>query len=304
MQMTVMPTPAKCAPLLTLPFLSVVSKILVTVASSSAQWAWKLAWKPAVRTLACSGRSMTMIWQMSLDTERQGGSVQMTNPFWTSSVDAPAILIRTFSPGRAEARGVSSFQTPSTLYFCRVGIMMILAPGRMVPLSTLPMATVPLSVYLSSTGMRTGASGSLPFISSESRRLMSVGLLVLLSPFFQALLHHGHTLGSTSSLTLAPLSPEMGMNLTSFLILKPQPLRNGLSLFTHSSKRCFCHFTVGSSILLMTTTRCDTPSVFARRACSLVWPPLSNPLSNSPFLAEMTSTPTSAWLAPMIMLGT
>mmetsp|Transcript_24593 Transcript_24593/g.44162 ORF Transcript_24593/g.44162 Transcript_24593/m.44162 type:complete len:295 (+) Transcript_24593:463-1347(+) len=294
MQITVMPTFAKCAPLCTFPLRSVVSNILVTVASSSAQWAWKFALKPAVRILAWSGKSITMIWTMSLSTERQGGSVQMTNPFWTSSILAPLTLTRIFSPGRAEANGVSSFHTPSILYFWRVGIMVIFMPGRMVPLSILPMAMVPLSVYRSRTGMRTGAKGSRPFISRVSNKLINVGLVVLLSPFFQQLAHQSHSLGSTSSLTLAPLRPEMGMNLTSFLILKPHPLRNGRSLVTHSSNRTLLHFTVGSSILLITTTKCDTPKVLASRACSLVCPPLSNPDSNSPFLALMTSTPTSA----------
>ena len=33
-------------------------------------------------------------------------------------------------------------------------------------------------------------------------------------------------------------------------------------------------------------------------------PPLSKPASNSPFRAEITRTPTSAWHAPAIMLGT
>jgi hypothetical protein len=46
--------------------------------------------------------------------------------------------------------------------------------------------------------------------------------------------------------------------------------------------------TVGSSILLTTTTNLATPSVLARRTCSLVWPPFSYPVSNSPFLADMT----------------
>mmetsp|Transcript_1361 Transcript_1361/g.3426 ORF Transcript_1361/g.3426 Transcript_1361/m.3426 type:complete len:242 (-) Transcript_1361:932-1657(-) len=241
---------------------------------------------------------------MSLSTLLQGGSVQMTNPFCTSSIPAPLILTSTFSPGRALARGSSSFHTPSTLYVCRVGIMVILLPGRIVPDSTLPMAIVPLSVYRSNTGMRTGASACRPFICSESRSSMSVGLSVLFSLAFQLWAHQSHTFGSTSSLTLAPWSPEMGMNLTSFLILKPHPLRNGLSLPTHSSKRSFFHWTVGSSILLMTTMRKDTPSVLANRACSRVCPPLSKPLSNSPFLALMTNTPTSACDAPMIMLGT
>lgn len=46
--------------------------------------------------------------------------------------------------------------------------------------------------------------------------------------------------------------------------------------------------TVGSSILLIRTMRCLTPAVLASMACSLVCPPFSKPVSNSPFLAEMT----------------
>ena len=81
-------------------------------------------------------------------------------------------------------------------------------------------------------------------------------------------------------------------------------MRKGVSFSTHSSKRACENSTVGSSILLMATTRMRTPSVFASIACSRVCPPRSKPVSNSPLRAEMTSTPTSAWHAPAIMLGT
>jgi len=46
--------------------------------------------------------------------------------------------------------------------------------------------------------------------------------------------------------------------------------------------------TVGSSILLTSTIKCFTPAVLANMACSRVWPPFSKPVSNSPFLAEIT----------------
>lgn len=46
--------------------------------------------------------------------------------------------------------------------------------------------------------------------------------------------------------------------------------------------------TVGSSILLTKATKCFTPAVFANIACSRVCPPRSNPVSNSPFRADMT----------------
>ena len=55
----------------------------------------------------------------------------------------------------------------------------------------------------------------------------------------------------------------------------------------------FCYlfssqFTVGSSILLIRTTKCLTPAVLANMACSLVCPPFSKPVSNSPLRAEIT----------------
>lgn len=46
--------------------------------------------------------------------------------------------------------------------------------------------------------------------------------------------------------------------------------------------------TVGSSILFTRTIRCLTPAVLASMACSRVWPPFSNPVSNSPLRAEIT----------------
>lgn len=51
---------------------------------------------------------------------------------------------------------------------------------------------------------------------------------------------------------------------------------------------------MGSSILLIRTIRCLTPAVFTNIACSLVWPPRSNPVSNSPLRAEMTCQKYSA----------
>mmetsp|Transcript_19037 Transcript_19037/g.45986 ORF Transcript_19037/g.45986 Transcript_19037/m.45986 type:complete len:229 (-) Transcript_19037:983-1669(-) len=228
----------------------------------------------------------------------------MTNPFCTSSVPAPDSLTRTFSPGRAPATGSSLAQTESTLYLLRVGIKVTFIPGRIIPLSTLPIAMVPRSTYLSRMGIRSGAFGSRPWISRESRRPSNVGTDVLLAPVVQHSFHHGQMDGSTSSLTLDPARPEIGMNLTSRLMVNPHPFKNGRSFVTHSSYRVFDQLTVGSSILLTTTTRKLTPSVLASMACSRVWPPRSKPVSNSPFRAEMTRTPTSAWLAPMIMFGT
>eukprot|EP01139_Manchomonas_bermudensis_P011272 Amastigsp_a342495_104.p4 type:complete len:107 gc:universal Amastigsp_a342495_104:711-1031(+) len=100
------------------------------------------------------------------------------------------------------------------------------------------------------------------------------------------------------SLTLKPWSPETGTNTTSDLA-NPTDLRNGPTLPTISSNRSFDHST--SSPLLMATIICLTPAVLARMACSRVCPPLSNPVSNSPVRAEITSTATSACDAPPIM---
>jgi hypothetical protein len=50
---------------------------------------------------------------------------------------------------------------------------------------------------------------------------------------------------------------------------------------SQSSNRSLLHCSVGSSILLTATTRNDTLSVLANMACSLVWPPQSNLVSNS-----------------------
>lgn len=62
-------------------------------------------------------------------------------------------------------------------------------------------------------------------------------------------------------------------------------------------------FTVGSSILLMRTMRCLTPAVLASIACSLVWPPFSKPVSNSPFLPEMTFRKRECHFVQAINLG-
>mmetsp|Transcript_8833 Transcript_8833/g.16030 ORF Transcript_8833/g.16030 Transcript_8833/m.16030 type:complete len:203 (-) Transcript_8833:1039-1647(-) len=202
--------------------------------------------------------------------------------------------MRTFSPGRAQATGFSFAHTPSILNCWRVGMMMTFWPCLTVPLSTLPMAMVPLSVYLSSKGMRTAAEASRPLITRLSKSCSRVGLSVLFSLAAQLFFHHGQAAGSTSSLTFAPESPEMGMNLTSFLIMYPQDFKKGRSFVTHSSNLSFDQLTVGSSILLITTTMCDIPKVLQSIACSRLCPPFSNPASNSPFLAEITKTPTSA----------
>jgi len=59
-----------------------------------------------------------------------------------------------------------------------------------------------------------------------------------------------------------------------------------------------------SSILLIKTTRCLIPILFANRACSLVYPFFSKPDSNSPIFALITSAPISAYEVPAIIFGT
>mmetsp|Transcript_4342 Transcript_4342/g.5650 ORF Transcript_4342/g.5650 Transcript_4342/m.5650 type:complete len:310 (-) Transcript_4342:294-1223(-) len=294
MQTTFIPTFANAGFLFTTPFLFVVSKSLTMVASSSHVCPWNMAVKPAVKILQLSGMSIKPISQMILLTARQGGSLQITNPLSTSSTEQSFSFTRTFSPGLANLTSSSSHHNLSTLYLFLVGMRVILFPTLIVPLSTFPMTIVPLSLYLSNTGILKGPAGSRPSIFRESSSPTKVGTLVLLSEAATHVLHHGHTLEVTSSMTFAPVRPEMGMNLTSFLILNPHPFKKGRNFVTHSSNLFFSHFTVGSSILLMTTTRYETPKVLASIACSRVCPPRSNPVSNSPFLAEMTKTAISA----------
>lgn len=50
-------------------------------------------------------------------------------------------------------------------------------------------------------------------------------------------------------------------------------------------------------------TKSYLPKDRTSKACSLVCPPLSKPVSNSPLVASTTSKATSAWVAPVIMLG-
>ena len=228
----------------------------------------------------------------------------MTKPFRMSSVRAPFNLIKTFSPGRAAETGSSFAHTSSTLYVLFVGMTMTFIPGRIIPDSTLPIAIVPRSVYRSNTGMRSGRVGSRPSISKVSSKLNRVGDDVLFSLDVYMGFHQSQSASDTSSFTLGPPKPDIGINFTSFLITKPHDFKKGLVLFTHSSKRSLLHCTVGSSILFTATMRYETPNVLHNMACSRVCPPRSKPVSNSPFRAEMTNIPTSACDAPCIMFGT
>lgn len=79
-----------------------------------------------------------------------------------------------------------------------------------------------------------------------------------------------------------PNCPEQGKKCKSLFNVKPNFFRYGRILSLHSLYLTSSQLTVGSSILLTRTTRCLTPAVLANMACSLVCPPLSKPVSNSP----------------------
>lgn len=123
---------------------------------------------------------------------------------------------------------------------------------------------------------------------------------------------HGQTSFETCSFMLAPVKAETGMKVTSFGLKMPflrkveiwdlmksklvdgggdselNPEGDGETREPVSAHRSLSQFTVGSSILLMTMMSLVTPAVLTSWACSRVWPPLSNPASNSPLRAEMT----------------
>mmetsp|Transcript_34620 Transcript_34620/g.114688 ORF Transcript_34620/g.114688 Transcript_34620/m.114688 type:complete len:211 (+) Transcript_34620:455-1087(+) len=208
-----------------------------------------------------------------------------------SSSEMSLSLTRAFSPPMRYDTSSWSSHSWSTSTVTRLGITQSLSPTRMVPCSTLPSTMVPMSLYFERMGSRSALSRLRSQAGSWSSTSRKQG------PSIQPGSENG-------AMTLAAVSAEMGTKTTSFLTLYPQPFRKGESLSLHSSKRSFDHFTVGSSILLMTTTSSRTPRVFASNACSRVCPPRSKPVSNSPLRAEMTSTPTSAWHAPAIMFGT
>lgn len=127
-----------------------------------------------------------------------------------------------------------------------------------------------------------------------------------------------HQLESPSALgfvtMFSPDRPLHGTNVTASR--KPACFKNVLNLLTISLKRSFDQSTVSN--LLTTTANCETPienkndinaselqsrfieklialpSDLSNKACSLVWPPLSKPVSNSPLVASTTSSATSA----------
>mmetsp|Transcript_36550 Transcript_36550/g.85789 ORF Transcript_36550/g.85789 Transcript_36550/m.85789 type:complete len:246 (-) Transcript_36550:585-1322(-) len=220
---------------------------------------------------------------------------QITNPFLSCSSSTPLIFILMLSPGRASLSSYWSTKICSTVIAVLLGRTISDSPVLMVPASSLPMTHVPMSLYLSAIGKRSGMSKKRAWGWSWSKKSRSEG------PSY-----HGHTSGATLTLRLAPVKPEMGMKYTSVLTLKPACLRKGSSCPTTSLYRSWSHTppsraTEGSSILLMPTMSILTPAVLASTACSLDCPPLSNPASNSPLRTEMTSTATSACEAPPIM---
>mmetsp|Transcript_44840 Transcript_44840/g.103728 ORF Transcript_44840/g.103728 Transcript_44840/m.103728 type:complete len:224 (+) Transcript_44840:533-1204(+) len=182
-------------------------------------------------------------------------------------------------------------KTEAIVHFTFVGTIIHFIPGFTRPCSTLPIAVVaPMSLYPSNMGILKGASFFLGSMSKLSKSSNNGG----------SVLHAGVFL---FSLMLSPVRPLIGRN-TTWSSLKPEPFMKGCSLPTISSYRSFAHSTLGSSILFTATTSFSTPKVLARSVCSRVWPPRSKPVSNSPFLAEIMSTPISACEAPAIIFGT
>jgi len=106
-------------------------------------------------------------------------------------------------------------------------------------------------------------------------------------------LYQEQNLESTLSFMLSPVRPEMGTYLTLFFTSNPhESYRNGLSwpwIYSNLSLD-----QLSSSILLIITISYFTPNDLANIECSLVYPPLSNPASNSPTLDDTTSAAISA----------
>mmetsp|Transcript_4039 Transcript_4039/g.14103 ORF Transcript_4039/g.14103 Transcript_4039/m.14103 type:complete len:255 (+) Transcript_4039:348-1112(+) len=253
-----------------------------------------IALYPAVNMLLCSRSSKMASWHsISCVTCTGAEGAQSTNPVMIASSSMPARRIRTFSPGATLEHSMSSLYTFVTLTCTLFGMTTSLSPRRTVPASVFPMTIVPMSLCLSNTGRRNGASG----LRSSGSKSSSVSKKLFPS-------YHGHTSAVTLVFMFVPYSPEMGTYVTSLATLYPHDFRNGLIFVLISSQRSLLHFTVGSSILFTTTMSLETPRTFASCACSLVCPPRSNPVSNSPLRAAITSTPTSACAAPWIMFGT
>mmetsp|Transcript_23717 Transcript_23717/g.71242 ORF Transcript_23717/g.71242 Transcript_23717/m.71242 type:complete len:245 (+) Transcript_23717:539-1273(+) len=203
----------------------------------------------------------------------------------------PLILRVTFSPQRAYCTSSSLMYTLVTVHLWPTGSTTTFWPGFTVPCSTLPIAIVaPMSLYPSSMGMRRALSCCRGGGSMESNVSSSV------LPVY-------HAAVSFRSLMLSPLRPLMGKKI-SWLSLKPVFFKNSPKSFWIVLYLPSSHSTLGSSILLTAMISFSTPRVLASKACSIVWPPLTKPASNSPLRAEMMSTPMSACDAPLIMLGT
>ena len=151
--------------------------------------------------------------------------------------------------------------------------------------------------------------------SMASRRVFPLVFPALVS--LSQPLYHGQ-LGELS-IMLSPLKPEIGTNGTDLGLYPTFLIKLEVSL-TISWKRASDHWVVSCNrfisikfnrqgakarnkltILLMATISCLTPRVYARRACSRVWPSLEIPASNSPVPAAMMRIAQSAWEVPVIM---
>ena len=86
-----------------------------------------------------------------------------------------------------------------------------------------------------------------------------------------------------------------------FSVLNPVFNKNGRNVSNTSLYLSCDQPTI--SILLTAITNCLIPMDRTNVKCSFVCPPPIKPLSNSSCPAATTSSATSAWLAPLIMLG-
>merc|ERR1712071_106915 len=128
-----------------------------------------------------------------------------TNPEDISSSSIPLSLILTFSPGPTQETSSSSDHSWSTTTMDLFGRTIKVCPFLASPASTLPMTTVPMSLYLSAIGIINGRSINRTMGGSSSINGMNG------SPLYQ-----GHNCGSTDSLSPAPVKPEQGIKFRSF----------------------------------------------------------------------------------------
>ncbi|KAH1025692.1 hypothetical protein HUJ05_010369 [Dendroctonus ponderosae] len=148
-----------------------------------------------------------------------------TKPGLTSSSSTPFTLIFTFSPDTTRDTSSSSLNSMSTLRWLNsegslkltlLGIITKLCPFRHSPDSTLPITTVPISLYLSTMGI----------INGPSCFLFNVGKLSI-NGMKAPPSNHEQMDFSTGSLRFWPNCPEQGRKNRSLLKMKPSFLSLG-----------------------------------------------------------------------------